>query len=225
MSLMNTNLIFYARQEYFCMYNSNIINKRRQNRAMPNIADTKTIGKRIKAIRKKNNLSQEEFAHRIHTSQSNLSKMENGKINELSVDSLLLIAKEFDISIEYLFTAKENNILQLLEKHISFEYDNLSTSKTNTYHYPKFKISKSFYDYLASSAKAKCENGIPDNVRESWINQVKEDFNKNIKSSEETGFVEFIPVPIELIFPDDNKASWNQEDLIREINNNWNNNY
>lgn len=205
------------------MYNSSITNKRRQNKAMPNTADTKTIGERIKAIRKKNNLSQDEFAHKISTTQSNLSKMENGKTNELSVDTLLLIAKEFDVSIEYLFTG--DNILQLLEEHISFKYDNLSTSETNTYHYPKFKISKSFFDYLVSSADAKCNKKISDDVRESWIKQAKENFNKNIKSSEETEFIEFVPVPQELIYPDDNKGNWNQADLIREINNNWDNMY
>lgn len=186
---------------------------------MTNIVDTKTIGERIKAIRKKNNLSQDEFAHRINTTQSTLSKMENGKTNELSVDTLLLIAKEFDVSIEYLFTG--DDILQLLEEHISFEYNNLSTSETNTYHYPMFKISKPFFDYLVSSTNAKCNKKISDNIRESWIKQAKEDFNKNIKSSKETEYVEFVPVPQELIYPDDNKENWNQADLIREINNNW----
>lgn len=191
---------------------------------MTNIVDSKTIGKRIKTLREKNNLSQDEFAHRINTSQSNLSKYETGK-SKISADSLLMIAKEFNVSIEYLFTENGNSILQLLEKYISFEYGNLSTSETNTYHYPKLKISKTFFDYLLSSTNAKYEKRLPNNVREAWINQLKEDFNKSIISNEETECVELVPVPQELIYPDDNKKEWNQKDLIREIENTWNNKY
>lgn len=88
-----------------------------------------------------------------------------------------------------------------------------------------FKISKPFFDYLVSSTNAKCNKKISDNIRESWIKQAKEDFNKYIKSSEKTEYVEFVPVPQELIYPDDNKRNWNQADLIREINNNWDNKY
>lgn len=102
-------------------------------------------------------------------------------------------------------------------------YGNLSTSETNTYHYPKLKISKVFFDYLLSSTNAKYEKRLPDNVREAWINQLKEDFNKSIISNEETEFVELVPVPQELIYPDDNKKEWRQEDYIREISNKLNN--
>ena len=61
----------------------------------------KVIGYRIKKLRLKKNLTQEELALMLNTSQSNISSYENGKTLILTAFAYT-IAKEFKISLDYL---------------------------------------------------------------------------------------------------------------------------
>ena len=58
-------------------------------------------GERIKALRIDNGLNQEEFSLMLHTTQSNLSKIEKG-ISTPSIDVLFEIRKQFHVSIDYI---------------------------------------------------------------------------------------------------------------------------
>lgn len=58
-------------------------------------------GERIKALRIESKLSQEEFSLMLHTTQSNLSKIEKG-ISTPSIDVLFEIRKQFNVSIDYI---------------------------------------------------------------------------------------------------------------------------
>lgn len=62
-----------------------------------------TIGERIKLVRKENNLTQEKFAERIHTSRSNLGNIET---DTFAVQDRILfeICREFDVNREWLET-------------------------------------------------------------------------------------------------------------------------
>lgn len=189
---------------------------------MDNIIDTKKIGERIYKLRKKNNDSQEKLALEIDLSQNGISKIESGNVKP-KLETLIKIAKYFEVSPDYLLTGKNtNSILELLEKYIYLTYNNFSDG-INTYHYPVLKISKPFFDYLVNSEEATSEKHIPDNIREIWLKQVKEKFYESNKTNDYTECVEFVPVPRELIYPDDQKDNWTQNDLIREINNKWSN--
>lgn len=60
-----------------------------------------SIGKRIREIRKENNLSQLEFGKLLCVSQDNVSLWENGK-SYPSVHHLIIISKTFNVSTDYI---------------------------------------------------------------------------------------------------------------------------
>jgi len=71
-------------------------------------SDTAYIGKRIKHIRKKLNLSQIEFAKILNTSQVNLSKIENeNRYSEYTIKAFEYFVKQ-GINIEWIIL--EDNI-------------------------------------------------------------------------------------------------------------------
>ena len=59
------------------------------------------IGKRIREIRKENNLSQLEFGKLLCVSQDNVSLWENGK-SYPSAHHLIIISKTFNVSTDYI---------------------------------------------------------------------------------------------------------------------------
>ncbi|MCH3966330.1 MAG: helix-turn-helix domain-containing protein [Bacilli bacterium] len=60
---------------------------------------SKKLGKRIKEIRKKNGMTQEEFARSLgYTSKSTINKIEEG-INEMSFEKLMLLIKTYSLSL------------------------------------------------------------------------------------------------------------------------------
>lgn len=63
--------------------------------------DAKEIGKRIKSLRKTNNISQEELATILNTTHSVISNYELGKFLILT-DFAITISKTFNISLDYL---------------------------------------------------------------------------------------------------------------------------
>ena len=61
------------------------------------------IGEKIKEIRIKNGLSQEQLAKELgYTSKSTITKLETG-VNNISVDKLELFAQKFNVIIDELF--------------------------------------------------------------------------------------------------------------------------
>lgn len=65
------------------------------------VLNDKEIGVRIKNVREAYDLTQTQFASRLHMAQQTLSRYENGKSvpHEIIED----IAREFDISLNYFF--------------------------------------------------------------------------------------------------------------------------
>ena len=62
----------------------------------------KRIGKNISLMRKKKNLSQYKLAQAILTDQSNLARIEEGKVNP-TVKTLLKISSALDCKVKDLF--------------------------------------------------------------------------------------------------------------------------
>jgi putative transcriptional regulator len=62
----------------------------------------KKLGKNIAAIRKKKNLTQYKLAQEILTDQSNLARIEEGKVNP-TVKTLLKISIALDCKVKDLF--------------------------------------------------------------------------------------------------------------------------
>jgi len=64
------------------------------------------LSEKIQKIRKENNLTQEQFAEKIYVSRTAVSKWETGR-GIPSVDSLQMIAKEFNIRLDDLLSTEE----------------------------------------------------------------------------------------------------------------------
>ncbi len=77
---------------------TNIRSYKNQN----DILNKKVVGKRIKEIRVKNNLTQEQLANILNTSHSTISAYENGK-TLLLVAFAYEIAKKYKVSIDWLY--------------------------------------------------------------------------------------------------------------------------
>ena len=63
--------------------------------------DAKEIGKRIKAVRKANGLTQQQFADMIGTMLNHVGKIEAG-MKMASIDLLVVIAEKYDVTLDYL---------------------------------------------------------------------------------------------------------------------------
>lgn len=68
---------------------------------------------RIKKLRKDNHLSQAEIGNRLGFGQMNYSRYETGKIL-IPFSKLYLIAKEFDISLDYLMGKSEDKNIKIM---------------------------------------------------------------------------------------------------------------
>ena len=62
----------------------------------------KTIGERIQGLRELRFLKKRELAERLGISESQLSRIENGKTATVSSDILTRLAREFDVSADYI---------------------------------------------------------------------------------------------------------------------------
>ena len=76
------------------------------------------IGDKIKEIRIKNGLSQEQLAKELgYTSKSTITKLETG-VNNISVDKLELFAQKFNVVIDELFDDfAKNEGLTIIDKY------------------------------------------------------------------------------------------------------------
>lgn len=63
--------------------------------------DKKACGARIKALRKKRNMTQTDLANSLHTTVSNIGKIENG-FQGFSVDLLIEMRNFFNVPADYL---------------------------------------------------------------------------------------------------------------------------
>ena len=94
---------FHVSMDYVCGLTKNNI---KVNNTF--ILDKKNIGKKLKNIRKDKNLTQEDIAKIINTSQSNISSYENG--NTLILTAFLYnFAKHLNVSMDYICD-RNNNI-------------------------------------------------------------------------------------------------------------------
>lgn len=72
--------------------------------------DQEKFGKLIKEIRKKNNLTQKQFADKYNVTYQAVSKWENG-LNMPDTSLIRQISKDFNISLDELFDGKYKKII------------------------------------------------------------------------------------------------------------------
>ena len=76
-----------------------------------------------------------------------------------------------------------------------------------------------YFKYLVRTAKAKSDNYMRDEIRMLSIETEESEFYASNKNNDFSVSESVVPVPQNLIYPDDNKTDWNQNDLLREMNN------
>ncbi len=69
------------------------------------------LGKNIRCFRKKQNLTQEELAERVHISSSYMAMIENGTRNA-SLDILVSLANELHVPLDYLIAMEYSMVLK-----------------------------------------------------------------------------------------------------------------
>jgi transcriptional regulator with XRE-family HTH domain len=184
---------------------------------MMNDIEIKEVGKRLKYLREKRGESQEKLGESLSISQKAISNYEKG-ITPLPIDVQLKYAEHYNVSHDYLCTGRDNeSILKLLEKYISLKYVNTSTG-IESFVYPVLQINKIYFDYLVHTATAENTKGVPDTARQLWIETEITTFYERNKDNTFTENESIVPLPQQLIYPDDNKAYWKQSDLLREMN-------
>lgn len=176
------------------------------------------VGERIKNLRESKGESQEKLGEAVGLSQNSISKLEKG-ITNLTLENLCNMAEHFNVSIDYICTGKNSDsILMLLEKYISLNYTELSEGKDIHLKYPVISIRKYFFDYLMRKATAQKDKYLPNDVKEIWIEKETKRFYEQDNKESFTEVTSVVPVPPQLIYPDNNKNDWKQSDLLRELN-------
>lgn len=177
-----------------------------------------SVGERIKNLREEKGESQEKLGEAVGLSQNSISKLEKGMTN-LTLENLCNMAEHFNVSIDYICTGKNSDsILMLLEKYISLNFSELSEGEDIHLKYPVIRIRKYFFNYLMRKATAQKDKYLPNDVKEMWIEKETKSFYEQDKEDTLAETASVVPVPPQLIYPDDSKNDWKQSDLLRELN-------
>lgn len=172
------------------------------------------IGKRIKKLRQKYNETQTKLGNLIGLSQNNISKIEAGEV-ALTLENLMAITSRYKVSLDYLCHGIDSDtILETLNKYFSIKYKKVTYGE-RSFTYPQLEINKALFDYMHKSAYIHTIKSMPKEIQEDWLKAESEKFYNNKSLTEKQTL---IPLPPNLLFPDDNKADWKHEDLIRELN-------
>ena len=94
----------------------------KENDKSSDIIDNSDIGKRIREQRKKHKLSREQLAEKLNLSVNFLGQIERQE-RSFSVETMLKLSQELDISLDYLLRGKHNNddlnkmeLIQIIDK-------------------------------------------------------------------------------------------------------------
>lgn len=74
------------------------------------------LGTRIATLRQGRGLSQAELAKKLHISPSAVGMYEQGR-REPSVDTLIALAKEFDVTLDYLLSGQPDTLQDISAFH------------------------------------------------------------------------------------------------------------
>ena len=174
-----------------------------------------SVGERIKKLRENKKMTQKELGEKINLSQKGVSNIEN-EVTALSLEHQIKLCEIFNVSHNYLIAGIDSStILDELCRNISVSYKTTNVG-TDSYTIPQMQISEKLFNYLLQNAELENNKHIPEIIKEQWKAINVEDFYKS--KLEDGRYTELIPLPMELIYPDDNKTEWKQSDLIRNVN-------
>ena len=78
------------------------------------------VGFKIKKLREEKKLSQPELADILKISQSDLSKIENGRTKKIDFQLMDKVCKEFDVEFDYFIEEKQTNNVKKNEGTIAY---------------------------------------------------------------------------------------------------------
>ena len=81
------------------------------------------------------------------------------------------------------------------------------------------EIDQVYFEYLIHTARAQSDSIMPNDIREIWLDKETNNFYERNKLNACKETKSFIPLPQQLLYPDDKKKEWKQKDLLREMNN------
>ena len=164
---------------------------------MENKSSQKAIGKRIRALREKNNETQKKLAQILSTVQNNISKIEKGQ-SGITLDKLLLIATHYNVSLDYLCKGEGGvDLLDILTKYIYIEYSLMNSAYDKQTHLiPSIKINESLFNYLSRVAQAKSSKFLDEDMKQVVFTRSKENFTDNIINDTYSKYVLIIPLEI-----------------------------
>ena len=79
-----------------------------------------SVGFKIKKLREEKKLSQPELADILKISQSDLSKIENGRTKKIDFQLMDKVCKEFDVEFDYFIEEKQTNNVKKNEGTIAY---------------------------------------------------------------------------------------------------------
>jgi transcriptional regulator with XRE-family HTH domain len=79
-----------------------------------------SVGFKIKKLREEKKLSQPELANILDISQSDLSKIENGRTKKIDFQLMDKVCKEFNVDFEYFTEEKQTNNVKKNEGTIAY---------------------------------------------------------------------------------------------------------
>lgn len=89
------------------------------------------IGDKINSLRKENKMSQENLAKKLGITRQSVSKWESGNTSP-DIENILLLAKTFNISTDYLLGAtdkKDNTVVEPVEKIVEIQKESILDKK------------------------------------------------------------------------------------------------
>lgn len=152
-----------------------------QNSSEQNKINSKELGARIRELREKSCETQQKLADHIFTTQNYISKLEKG-ISFPSINTLLIIARHYNVSIDYLCTGNDKeDILAILDKYI--KPVSIVTEKETDY--LTVNINSNYLEYLVNTTKAKHNYNLPDNLLFDLIKHNQKVFYEKMSNDDE----------------------------------------
>ncbi|GHU73926.1 hypothetical protein FACS1894188_00710 [Clostridia bacterium] len=100
---------------------------------------------RIRNLRRRLDWTQEELANKVNSTSSNISKYEAGA-REPSLDTLILLAKTFDVTVDYLIGYSDVPNPYIQNKNV--KYSNIAQNNSVIYDSAAYEVIKRHVDFL-----------------------------------------------------------------------------
>lgn len=140
---------------------------------------------RLQILRKKENLTQAEFAEKIDVSAVLISDIER-QTKKLSLPNAMEIAKQFKVSLDWLYGLRDDtgdtasDIIIALKEIFDIDFEQKC-----------IRIEKNLFEYIeqisnAYKIKAKEKNNVPEEAFNYWIEGIKKSYREKPTSGEKT---------------------------------------